>query len=70
MTTYITRQGDTLDQICHVHYGTERGGTTELVLETNRGLAEYGSVLPSGLRIELPAVSLPAQSEKMISLWD
>jgi phage tail protein X len=69
-TTYTTRQGDTVDQICWRHYGTERGGTTEAVLEANRGLADQGPALPSGLQITLPAISQPAQTETLINLWD
>lgn len=68
--TYVTRQGDTVDFICWRHYGTERGGVTEAVLEANRGLADSGPVLPAGLRITLPAMAQPAQAQKVISLWD
>lgn len=69
-TNYITRQGDTVDAICWRHYGTERGGTTETVLEANRGIADHGPVLPSGLSITLPAISQPAITETTINLWD
>lgn len=69
-TTYITRQGDTVDAICFAHYGTERGGTTEAVLEANFRLADNGPVLPAGLKITLPALTLPAQSAASIELWD
>lgn len=69
-TTYITRHGDTVDSICWRHYGTERGGTTEAVLEANRGLAEQGAVLPSGLTITLPDISQPAAADSIINLWN
>lgn len=69
-TTYITRQGDTVDSICWKHYGTERGGTTEAVLEANRGLAANGPILPAGLSITLPELAAPAKAETTINLWD
>lgn len=67
---YTTRQGDTVDYICWRHYGSERGGTTEAVLEANIGLAERGTVLPAGLAVVLPAIAAPAKTEKLIQLWD
>lgn len=69
-TVYTTLYGDTVDYICFRHYGSERGGTTEAVLEANIGLAELGPVLPAGVRVTLPAVKLPARAEKLIELWD
>ena len=69
-TQYTTKQGDTVDYICWKHYGSERGGTTEAVLEANMGLAARGAVLPAGIRIKLPAITLPVATEKSIELWD
>lgn len=67
---YLTRYGDTVDYICWRHYGSERGGTTEAVLNANIGLAAHGPVLPAGLTIVLPAYDDTQQVEKMIELWD
>lgn len=67
---YTTRYGDTVDYICWRHYGSERGGTTESVLDANIGLAEKGPVLPAGVVITLPALTTPTRAEKMIELWD
>lgn len=67
---YTTRDGDSVDLICWRYYGSERGGTTEAVLEANTGLAGYGPILPAGLSITLPAYALPVKSEKLINLWD
>ena len=69
-TKYTTKQGDTVDYICWKHYGSERGGTTEAVLESNMGLAARGAVFPAGIRIKLPAITLPVATEKAIELWD
>lgn len=69
MTLYETRDGDVLDLICHNHYGSEIG-TTEIVLEQNRGLSSYGSTLPAGLTIELPDLTSPTVVTEQVNLWD
>lgn len=62
------QQGDTVDLICHRHYG-RTAGVTEQVLDANRGLADLGTVLPMGTRVELP--EQPVQTvKKLINLWD
>lgn len=67
MTTYITKDGDTLDQIVWRHYGTTTG-TLERVLAQNRHLAEYDAVLPAGIQITLLIQTEPAKKQK-IKLW-
>lgn len=69
MTLYETRDGDSLDLICFNHYGYEIG-TTEVVLEQNRGLATYGPVLPAGITVELPDLASPAVVTEQVNLWD
>ena len=70
MPEYVTRQGDRVDYVCWKHYGTERSGTVEAVLEANPGIGEYGNTLPAGVRITLPELSRPAQAEAVINLWE
>lgn len=65
--TYRTREEDMLDDICWRHYGRE--GAVKEVLEANVGLADYGPVLPSGVRIVLPDIA-EAAAEQAVSLWD
>ncbi|HBU6551948.1 TPA: tail protein X, partial [Citrobacter freundii] len=44
-TIYQTRDGDVLDAICAVHYGTENlSGSVTQVLEANQGLADQGAM--------------------------
>ncbi|KPU83667.1 hypothetical protein JI58_08130 [Marinosulfonomonas sp. PRT-SC04] len=64
--TYTTQEDDVLDAIVYRHYGRHQG-TTEAVLEANRGLASYGLVLPAGLTITLPDIEAdqPVQSVKL-----
>lgn len=66
--TYTTRQGDVLDDVVSRFYGDTSNGIVELVLEINRGLADYGPVLPAGVDIILPA--RPAQTKTPLKrLW-
>lgn len=66
--TIISRQGDSVDLICHRHYGYT-AGITEQVLAANPGLAARGPVLPAGVAITLPDV--PAKADvPVINLWD
>jgi phage tail protein X len=69
MTTYITRDGDTVDYITWKFYGYQDRRAVEQVLEANHGLAEYGPTLPPGLRVELPAQA-PASIVQGTKLWD
>lgn len=64
--TYRTIEGDTIDAIAHKHYG-RHDGTTELILEANRGLASKPLILPEGTVIILPDIddSAPIQTVKL-----
>lgn len=69
-TIYQTRDGDVLDAICALHYGTENlSYSVTQVLEANQGLADYGAVYSSGLLITLPDLVLPVE-DSSFSLWD
>ena len=69
-TIYQTRDGDVLDAICAVHYGTENlSDSVTQVLEANQGLADQGVMYPSGLYITLPDLVTPV-AESPFSLWD
>ena len=65
---YRTREGDVLDWICWKHYRSQ-SGAVEAVLEANNGLADLGDVLPAGVEIVLPELSLP-ETDEFIRLWD
>lgn len=64
--TYLTIEGDTVDAIAHRHYG-RHNGTTEAILEANRGLAAQPLILPEGLVIALPDLvdDAPIQTVKL-----
>lgn len=70
MTDYVTSEGDMLDAVCWGYYGRS-AGVTEVVLEYNPGLAEYGAVYPAGIVIRLPAIAEPSdQTTIPVRLWD
>ena len=54
MTTIVTVDGDTLDEIIALHYGPEVSASLTAVLIENSGLAQLGNSLPAGIRIRLP----------------
>lgn len=66
--TYTTKDGDTVDAIAHRHYG-RHSGTTEVLLEANRGLAAYPLALPANLTITLPFLD-EAATVQTVSLYD
>lgn len=62
------RQGDTIDLICHRHYGYT-AGVTEAVLAANPGLADLGPVLPIGTPVHLPTYT-QSTIRPTVKLWD
>ncbi len=65
----VSKAGDTVDYLVWRHYGSTGNRIVERVLMHNAGLADHGPVLPEGVRIELPALPLPAQKAGL-RLWD
>lgn len=70
MRTYNTKAGDVVDDIVFRNYGALNPGMLHQVFEANRGLADYGAILPAGIAIALPEIPQPAAKQKSISLWD
>lgn len=64
---YRTKQGDVLDAVVFKYYEGQ-AGALEQVLEANRGLAKYGTVLPAGLAVVLPDLPKPSPKES-VTLW-
>lgn len=65
---YTTRKGDVLDDVVARYYGDTDNRIVETVLEANRGLADYGPVIPAGVDIELPDRPTTAKTE-LTRLW-
>lgn len=66
---YVTEDGDTVDSITWRQYQTRAGLIMEKVLSANPGLADYGPILPAGVKVNLPDIAQPAV-KKSIKLWD
>lgn len=67
---YQTHDGDVLDAICAVRYGTENlSARVTQVLEANPGLADKGAVLAAGVTIRLPEL-VPVVAHSPFNLWD
>ncbi|WP_234186401.1 tail protein X [Shinella sp. NM-101] len=67
-TTYITKQGETIDLACYRHYG-RTADVTELVLAANPALAASDAVLPMGTRILMPDAPPSPAARPLVSLW-
>ena len=61
-----TIENDTLDAICHAHYGDS--SMVAAVYDANPGLAEHPLHLPAGVRIKLPPQE--AATIKTKRLWN
>jgi phage tail protein X len=66
---HITRQGETVDLACWLHYRRTRE-VTERVLAVNPGLAALGPVLPIGTRIGMPVIDARPAAPPLVKLWD
>lgn len=67
---YVTVDGDMVDLIAHVHYGSHLGNT-ERVYDANPGLSARGPVLPAGVVVKLPELPVKAATAKPFRrLWD
>jgi phage tail protein X len=65
---YLTKDGDVLDLICWNYYGVTKS-VVEKVLRRNRPLlTTYQAILPAGLVIVLPQITLPVAEG--FKLWD
>ncbi len=63
--TILTVDGDRLDKICWVHYGSLEGRIVERVLEVNPGISSIVE-FSAGRKIFLPDIE-PVELER--SLW-
>lgn len=69
MQRVFSVQGETVDSICHKHYGTTTD-VTEQVIEANPHIATMPPVLPTNTMLMLPDIPQPASTKKLIQLWD
>lgn len=69
MAQYLTKTGDTLDEIAYRYYGNTNNKVVERILEVNFGISQYEALLPAGVLIELPEVKQSTETRK-VKLWD
>ena len=65
----IARQGDSVDAICHRHYGYTEG-MVEAVYAANPGLADHGAILPHGTPVTMPETPPSKPASGLINIWD
>lgn len=66
--SYLSKDGDVIDQIVFEYYGDTQGNKVEKVLAANPGLASIGAVIPAGQEIILPDLETEPDS-KTAQLW-
>lgn len=64
---YRTKQADVLDAVVFKYYNGQ-SGALEQVLEANKGIADYGAVLPAGVEVTFPELPKPSTKES-VRLW-
>lgn len=64
---YRTKQGDVLDAVVFKYYEGQ-SGALEQVLVVNKGIADYGAILPAGVEVVLPELPKPSAKES-VRLW-
>ncbi|CAM2892405.1 tail protein X [Acinetobacter celticus] len=69
MVQYLTKAGDTLDEIAYRYYGHTNNKVVERILGVNFGISRYEALLPAGVLIELPEVKQSTETRK-VKLWD
>lgn len=70
-TTYVCSDGDTLDRVMWLAYGTQSDALLAALLDANHGIADDGPVLTAGTVIAIPdqgTVETVATAE--VRLWD
>ena len=66
---YRCEQNQSIDLICHNHYG-HTSGAVEVVLEQNPHLADLGVILPTGMLINLPMLPAKPVILKQFTVFD
>jgi len=70
--THRAKDGEMIDLIALRHYGRERAGNLEAILEANygRGLASQPPKLSAGVIFTLPDEPAESTAVPTIALWD
>lgn len=69
LISYVTIDGDMVDQIAIGYYGAHEDNTEE-ILKLNPGLAGRGERLPAGLVVRIPPMTQTLVETPTRKLWD
>lgn len=69
MKALRSRDGDSISLILYMGLGRTDDEAEKALFDVNQGLEEYGPVLPAGVVINLPELSL-SEPEKVVNVWD
>lgn len=64
----VSEAGETVDRLVWRALGRHDGRLVEQTFEINRGLADYGPLLPAGVRVALPPEPVPSE-QAVVRLW-
>jgi len=65
---YISQEGDVVDMIAQLYYGSTLG-PTEHIYANNPGLEAYNDVLPAGVRILLTPYNPIPTADRFVTPW-
>ena len=66
--SYVTKDGDALDLIAFLEYGTSKGAT-EMLMRYNYRIADKAHPMTAGTTVLLPEYT-PPKEDALIRLWD
>jgi phage tail protein X len=69
MKSVVSKAGDSVGLLAHLHLGRDDDETEEAIYDSNPGLAKYGPVLPSGVTVLIPDMP-EAPLAKAVNIWD
>lgn len=71
MRVVKTIAGDSVNRILWRELGRDDDAAEEALWAVNPGLADYGTLLPSGLQIYIPEIDSPRDTaRKAVTAWD
>ncbi len=65
-----TIAGDTVNTLLYRELGRSDDAAEEALWLINPGLAEYGAVLPAGVRVALPELATAPAQAAPLTAWD
>ncbi|MEC8917778.1 MAG: tail protein X [Pseudomonadota bacterium] len=70
MRTVRSKAGDSVNRLLYRETGRSDDAAEAALWALNAGLAEYGPVLPSGVEITLPELTVEREVATAATVWD